>query len=180
MLFDFAPHSTIWGFEQAIWSIKGLKYLTIKNTTYHVLSIGSLLKTLLPFFYQRAYKRCSRNNFTRRHRKGGGGEGPETFLLLANVKFKLSSAFVSVVDGSRFKNIFPQYRRNHALSCVTAVRWCFELKLRKQQWQASQFEWEWEEAWPQDYLWLRSDLRMLIMDMKIWSKNMPTGLTWTS
>ena len=55
-------------------------------------------------------------------KRGWGEEGPETFLLLANVKFKLSSAFVSVVDGSRFKNIFPQYRRNHALSCVTAVR----------------------------------------------------------
>lgn len=142
------------------------------------MSIGSVLKTSLPFYYQWAYKQGARINFTRRHRNKGLGGG-ETSLLLANVKFNPSS-FVSVVDGSRFKNIFPQYRRNHALSCVTAVRWCFELKLRKPRWQASQFEWEWEEAWPQDYLWLRSDLRMLMMDTAKRPENMPTGLTWTS
>ena len=147
------------------------------------MSIGSLLKTSLPSFFTSELindlPETTSHDGTET-RVGGGEEVPETFLLLANVKFKLSSSFVSVVDGSRFKNIFPQYRRNHALSCVTAVRWCFELKLRKPRWQASQFEWEWEEAWPQDYLWLRSDLRMLMMDMKIWSENMPTGLTWTS
>ena len=71
----------------------------------------------LPFFYQQAHD-VPETTLCDGTEKGVGGQ--KSFYCLANVKFKLLSV-VSVVDGSRFKNIFPQYRRNHAVSCETAV-----------------------------------------------------------
>ena len=103
-------------FEQAILSIKGLKYLTIINTTYQVMGIGSLLKNVITFFFTRELMTCQKQLYVMAQKRGWA----EICLLLVNVKFKLLSV-VSVVDGSRFKNIFPQYRRNHAVSCETAV-----------------------------------------------------------
>lgn len=106
-----------------------LVYKRSQVLNYYVPSHGywELAKNVITFFLPASSWRA-RNNFVRRHRKGGGGQ--KSFYCLANVKFKLLSV-VSVVDGSRFKNIFPQYRRNHAVSCETAVWWCFGLKLRK-------------------------------------------------
>lgn len=73
--------------------LKGLKYLTIKNTTYHVLSIGSLLKTLLPFFFISELINDVPETTLRDGTEKGVGGGPRNLFVVSKCKVQTVLCF---------------------------------------------------------------------------------------